>query len=284
MPANDLLNREQQQALVQTHRATRAAYNRALDAHAARFSFPIEIGIDTSSSAFVDTEAYREARAALLQLAALEEEYFRRLPRLSLACCSLCEKPLYRSFDPFGLDGLWWRSDSEPEEPQPCPHFCLLLGAVDLAGQLPQPDFDVQPGPGAPYVIPRLLEQPGMIAVISELALSDGTTAYPIAYFSPRRPPIKTLTASWARTNFVYTTQLGEHAWRRATEPALGQPRDAWDYQLAPWLAAGKVRWCDPQGDRTTLSNAAASACPFLNLPGAKFPRIVLAPPLAAPQ
>ena len=131
MPANDLVNREQQQALVQAHRATRAAYNRALDAHAAQFSFPIEIGIDASSSAFVDTEAYREARAAVQQLAALEAEYFRRLPRLALACCPLCEKPLYRSFDPFGLDGLWWRSDSEPEEPQACPHFCLLLGAVD---------------------------------------------------------------------------------------------------------------------------------------------------------
>jgi len=58
MSANDLVNREQQQALVQAHRATRAAYNRALDAHAVQFSFPLEIGIDASSSAFVDTEAY----------------------------------------------------------------------------------------------------------------------------------------------------------------------------------------------------------------------------------
>jgi hypothetical protein len=281
MPANDLTNREEQQALVQAHRATRAAYNRALDAHAAQFSFPIEIGIDASSSAFVDTEAYREARAAVLQLTALEDEYFRRLPRLALSCCPLCEKPLYRSFDPFGLDGFWWRSDSQPDEPQPCPHFSLLLGAVELGGHIPQPDFDVQPGPGAPYVIPRLLEQPGMIAVVSQLAMADGTTAYPIAYFSPRRPPVQALTASWARTNFSYTTQLGVHAWRRATEPALGQPRDTWDYNLEPWLTAGKLRWCDPEGDRTTLSNAAPSACPFVGLPSVTFPLLLAAQPIA---
>ncbi|HET7543471.1 MAG TPA: hypothetical protein VFK05_26540 [Polyangiaceae bacterium] len=277
MTANDLTNREEQQALVQAHRATRAAYNRALDAHAAQFAFPLEIGIDESNSAFVDSEAYQKARAAGAQLAALEAEYFRRLPRLALSCCPLCEKPLYRSFDPFGLDGLWWRSDSEPDEPQACPHFCLLLGAVDLAGQYPQPDFDVQPGPGAPYVIPRLLEQPGMVAVLARVALADGTIAYPIAYFSPRRPPVQTLTASWARSNFPYTTQLGVHAWRMASEPALGQARDAWDYDLARWLTRDKLRWCDPEGDRTTLSTAAPSACPFIGLPGTKYPVLVLA-------
>src|SRR5205814_10093029 len=102
-----------------------------------------------------------------------------------IAPCPDCGKGPYRSFDPFGLDGLWWRSDAQPEEPQPCPHFCVLLGAVDLGQHRPRPDFDVHPGPGAPFVMPRLLQYQGMTAVISELTLPEGALAYPVAYFAP---------------------------------------------------------------------------------------------------
>jgi hypothetical protein len=152
------------------------------------------------------------------------------------------------------------------------------MGAVNLEGSRSRPDFDVHPGPGVPFVVPRLLEMPGMIAVISEIEMADGARAYPVAYFAPRRPPVQTLAASWARTNFVYTTQLGAHAWRRADEPAPGQPApDSWDFALAPWLKQGKVRWCEPGSEGTTLSTAAPEACPFLDLPGIRRPQVIFA-------
>ena len=33
--------------------------------------------------------------------------------------------------------------------------------------------------------------------------MTDGSRAYPITYFAPRRPPVQTLMAPWPRTNFV---------------------------------------------------------------------------------
>ena len=270
--------RSDRDALVRRHRAACAAYNRAMDEHAAQFDIPIEIGIDASSSAFVDTDAFRRAGAALAEMAALDAAYFRDLPRIPVACCPHCDQPLYRAFDPFGLDGLWWRSDAQPDEPLPCPHFCVLLGAVDLRTSRPRPAFDVQPGPDAPFVLPRLLQQEGMVAVVSEIPMADGAVAYPIAYFASRRPPVQTLAAPWARTNFVYSTQLGVHAWRHADEPAPGEATpDAWDFELPPWIARGKLRWCARGSDQRALAPALPDACPFADLPGSRQRQVVLA-------
>src|SRR5262245_35434104 len=94
--------------LLRRHREARLRYNQGMDAHAEALGVPGEIGIDETSSAYVDTPAYRDARQAYAEMVAVEEEYFRRLPRVVMAPCPLCGKPLYRSFDPFGLDGLWW--------------------------------------------------------------------------------------------------------------------------------------------------------------------------------
>jgi hypothetical protein len=279
-PAAALVGKPARDALVRRHRVARAAYNRAMDEHAAQFDIPIEIGIDASSSAFVDTDAYRRAREALAEMEATDAAYFRDLPRIPVSCCPHCDKPLYRAFDPFGLDGLWWRSDAQPDEPLACPHFCALLGAVDLRSSRPRPDFDLHPGPDAPFVIPRLLEKKGMVAIISEIQLADGAVAYPIAYFAPRRPPVQALAAPWARTNFVYSTQLGVHSWRQAGDPAPGESApDAWDFDLQPWIASGRIRWCAPGGDRSALIPPSTTACPFADLPGSRQRQVILADP-----
>src|SRR5918911_4198066 len=74
-----------------------------------------------------DEEDFDLARRQLNIMEEAEEEYFERLPRLTMSCCPFCGKPLIRSFDPYGLDGLWWRPDINTEEIPTCPHFCVLL-------------------------------------------------------------------------------------------------------------------------------------------------------------
>jgi hypothetical protein len=251
------MTRVERDALLARNGEARERYQRNLDTHAAALDHPGEIGIDEESEVFVDSPAYREARAAYAEMVAVETEYFRALPRMVMAPCPFCGQPLHRSFDPFGLDGLWWRSDAQPEEPEACLHFCVLQGAVKLDGPAPAADFEVHPGPARPFVVPRLLEQPGMTAVLAELPV-EGGVAYPVAYFAPRRPPVQALAAGWTRTSFVYTTQLGEHRWRAADE----RP----DFDLARWIAAGRLRWCRPDSDRTRLDDE--GSCPFLTDPG----------------
>ena len=65
------------------------------------------------------------------------------------------------------------------------------------------------------------------------------------------------------------------HAWRRADEPPPGQVAEIWDYALEPWLAQAKLRWCEPGSDRSVLSTAPATACPFARLPGVRRPQFI---------
>lgn len=209
----------------------------------------------------METEHWDRAETMLADARHQEQAYFAHVPRLPVSCCPYDGKPLYRTFDPYGLDGLWWQPSATPEEVPPCPHFCVMRGAVHYQGRPPQAGrFEVHPGPEVPYVIPRLLDMDGMIAVIAQLAMENGSLAYTIAYFAERRPPPQDLTAGWARTIHNYTTQLGETGW--------AVPNDLWDFDLQPWLAKGKIRWCPPGSDNTVLSTDPPDRCPYIDLPG----------------
>lgn len=211
----------------------------------------------------MDLGQYEEAKIPESKAERLEEGYFKRLPRLTVSCCPFDGKPLVRTFDPFGLDGLWWRPDATPRELPTCPHFCVVRGAVHYNGLPPRAgSFEVHPGPEVPHVIPRLLAYPGMVAVISQIDMKNGYTAYPIAYFAERRPPPQDLTADWPRTIYTYTTQLGVPGWQPVNDP--------WDFDLLPWLDAGKVRWCPPGSDNTFLSTAPGAPCPYVDMPGTR--------------
>lgn len=208
------------------------------------------------------------ARTRLAEARYAEDDYFDRLPRVTMACCPFDGEPLYRTFDPFGLDGLWWRGDAVPEEAPACMHFCMLQGAVHFNGLPPSGgDFDAHAGPEVPYVIPRILNMPGVFAVISQLPMECGYTAYPIAYFAEKRPPVQRLTGDWPRTNFTYVSQLGLGGWR--------VPNDEWDFDLMPYLESGKLRWCPPGSDCAFLATELPEECPFLNLAGERKARVV---------
>lgn len=216
----------------------------------------------------MDKGQYDDADRYLKETTSIAEEYFERLPRMVMGCCPFDGQPLVRTFDPYGLDGFWWDLDATPQEAPTCPHFCLLLGAVNFNGRDSHGgDFEVRPGPQAPYVIPRLLDYPEMIAVISHIEMDNGYVAYPITYFAERRPPPQDLTTGWARAIHSYTTQLGESAWR--------EPNDSWDFDLRPWLEKDKVRWCEPESGNQKLSDEPPERCPYVDLPGERQRMVV---------
>jgi hypothetical protein len=110
----------------------------------------------------------------------LKAAYFEGLPRLVMSCCPFDGKPLVRTFDPIGFDGLWWEPDVSPEELPTCPHFCVLGGAVNYQGLPPRAgNVEIIPGPEIPFVYPRLLALPTVVAVISSLPMENGYLAYP---------------------------------------------------------------------------------------------------------
>jgi len=190
-----------------------------------------------------------------------EAAYIEGLPRPVMSCCPFCGKPLVRTFDPMGLDGLWWTDTFTTEELPTCPHFCVLGGGVNFNGMKAWAgNQHIFPGPEIPFVYPRLLALPGVVAVISSLPMDNGYLAYPIGYFAEKRPPGEDLVAGWRRKVYYWHDQLGDSDWRIEN--------DKWDFDLRPWLEQGKIRWTPPGSDRTKLSTEPWDRCPYLDLPG----------------
>jgi hypothetical protein len=192
--------------------------------------------------------------------------YFDRLPRLVMSACPFCGEALVRSFDPWGVDGLWWGIDAicEWDEPAPCEHFRVLLGAtrIDESQLVDTMLMEAQPGPEPPFVVPRLLELPNMIAVVGELPMERCGPAYPIAYYSDQEIASLELHQEWRR-NMHWYEEGGKWLWTYANDP--------WDFELEPYVKADKLRWVllgageDPPRVRKSSDG---EVFPFLGLPG----------------
>jgi hypothetical protein len=190
-------------------------------------------------------------------------EYADRLPRVVMGASPFGGAALKRAFDPFGLDGpFWWRDRPFAiDEPDAPPHFKVMLGALALNKRSPDETLDeVIPGPEVPFVVPRLLELPGMVAVIAKLECETGDTAYPISYWSPETIATESLHQPWLRQE-LWTE---EGAWLIQTDP--------WDFDLERWIALDKLAWFDAATGRV-LGHGSGERCPYLDLPGDRAPQ-----------
>ena len=108
-------------------------------------------------------------------------------------------------------------------------------------------------GPQIPYVIPYLLDMDSMIAVITEHAFPCGDTFYTTVYFTENPPPRYKLCDPWDRRPDGYYQEYN-----------VGyDPRMHWDFDLMPWVEAGKVRWCTNIDGQLSLQEASANVFPF---------------------
>jgi len=197
------------------------------------------------------------------------QSYFDRLPRVRMATCPVCGAPFEHSFDPFGLDGPWWHTDRlcEVKEPANCPHFKLLLGAYELRRPAPiEAVENVQPGPEVPFVVPRLLRLPGMIAVIGELEMETGDVAYPIAYFSDQKIRACDLHASWCRVEYWFKDEHSNSCWTISNSP--------WDFELRPYLEDRRLRWVDKADPQLVVRSSDDGPCPYLDMNGTCLPQL----------
>src|SRR5688572_13518754 len=211
----------------------------------------------------------RRARAKGLYYRALDE-YSERLPRVLMSVCPFTGAELMRSYDPFGLEGPWWHKDllCKIKEPAPPPTFKALLGALRLGARVPaESTREVTPGPEVPFVVPRLLGLPGMVAVISEIKVQTGDVAYPVAYFSEEEIRPEKLHQFWLRPDLWFKTEAGEASWIIAN--------DAWDFDLKPWIDRKKLWWVGEKKGKPVALSVDAGPCPFLNLPGERLSQSV---------
>ena len=184
--------------------------------------------------------------------------YAAAVPRVRISRCPITQEVVTHSLDTLGLDGLWWHyyAPVRPEESLP-DTFYSITGAVQLSSPLEQTPFLVGPGPERPYVVPRMLQREGVVAVVSQVRIGRHD-AYPVLYFAGAPTPGRRFNA-WGRSSY----HLGRgRAWDRLRE--VDEPVD---YELKPWIDKGKLLWIEP-GDRQLELRASARGCPYLKLKG----------------
>ena len=218
-----------------------------------------------------DPDQERERSHHYESLRGVWTRYRDGLHRIPVTRCPFDKEIVMHSFDPHGLDGLWWDS-YEPVRPvggdQFCPHWLTQCGAVKLAEPHENSPVLVSPGPGVPYVIPAILKRKDTVATISSLSVNEHVV-YWIFYFSKQPNFNVPLAAVWP-TQYRPPGPGHVTAAEQDEYDDYDYPED-WDFNLKPWLIGRKLLWIHPKDPDMSLQKG-ATECPYLDLPGSRKP------------
>ncbi len=209
-----------------------------------------------------------ERREAAAERERLLLEYAENLPLVAASRCPFCQELFQLPMDT-ALDGPWWRHLSPVPMPAPrsCEHYRLFLGAIDLHGRTPtEVRTGVIAGPGAPFVIDRLLGLEGMQVVLSTLPLAQGDTAYLMTYFADAPTHPSALHPCWRKETWVLHNDAGDAVASKTTN-------DPWNFDLLAHLEAKQLSWIAPGDGSMTLRSDAE--CPYLDLPGTHMAQLI---------
>jgi len=196
-------------------------------------------------------------------LLSTRDRYRIETPIVPVSRCPFTGIELHLSIDTLGLDGLWWDVEDPVRMPQNFPPTVFALnGAIHLASSIEFTSHLVRPGPGAPYVIPRLLAEPDTTAVLASVAIGDHQ-GYVITYFGYPPQAERPVVDEWGQ--FGWDIQRGQSpGWD--SHPLLIEDCD---FDLEPWLEQNRLLWIDP-GDETLTLRAGMKGCPYRDLKGRK--------------
>jgi hypothetical protein len=207
-------------------------------------------------------DRWRAERARWRQVKEIAGRYELLLPEVPVARCPDTGALVRWPIDTAGLDGWFWRYEGPVRRPPTSrpPRWLAMTGAMRLAEPVEYTPDVVIPGPGVPFVVPRILNGPDVRAVIAQVPVG-AHTGWPISYFGPR-PRDTVLVNLWGTdTHMAYddgTWRGWSHAFERASD---------YDFELGGWLDSGKLLWIAPGDDSATLREG-RDGCPYLDLPG----------------
>lgn len=196
------------------------------------------------------------------------DEYLEGLPVVELSINPFTNAVFSHTLDIYGLDGLWWNSETPARPMELLPETTIAFtGAVCLADPIENVPFLCSPGPGVPFVVPRVLEQEGVKAVLSSLPIGDHQ-GYSVVYFAEKE--LRTLEGfgDWGRNIAFYDLGDDDYGWQEW----IPAPSDL-DFDIKPWIEKGKLLWIAP-GDET-LSLRSDKDCPYLAIHGNRFWQVV---------
>ena len=129
-----------------------------------------------------------------------------------------------------------------------------------------------------PYIVPRLLEPAGTVAVLSSVAVGKHR-AYLTAYFAASEfgPDGMPRTRELPIANeWPYDRWVGPGGWREVYAD------EAIDLDIGRWIDDQRLLWIAPDDDRAILRDGRGGGdegerCPYLDLAGASAPQRIQA-------
>jgi len=196
------------------------------------------------------------------RIAALRERYVALLPARTVARCPYTGAPVEWPLDDGDLDGWFWRYDAPARRLPPVPPtWTAMTGAMSLRAPLTPAPFECRPGPGVPFVVPRLLGATGARAVLAEVPVGRHV-GWAVTYFGTQ-PPREYLVRLWGAARCpVVDGAGGWSGWVDASDGIAD-----YDFDLEPWVASGQLRWIAP-GDPDAELRTGLDGCPFVGLTG----------------
>lgn len=193
----------------------------------------------------------------------LKDEYSGVLAEAQISRCPLTREVVVMAIDMFGIDGLWW-DYYDPVRPiaDPLPTQIAFTGALKLGEPVEQTPFLVKPGPEVPFVVPRLIRDMDVTAVVSQIAIGTHV-GFPIFYFSDR--PSRTL----ARFNEWGTDRYWSFDSEGGWWDSVIEETESLDFDIGKWIEAGRLKWIAP-GDPKLALQSSTAGCPYLSLQGRK--------------
>lgn len=213
-----------------------------------------------------ETLAYEEANAKLWKI---RRDYGDQLPLVRFCLSPFDGAPFDHSIDIYGLDGLWWSALEflRPLEFLPR-HVAAFTGSMTLSEPLEHTSFLVKPGPGAPFVVPWLLELPGVKAVLCPMKIG-GHRGWPVIYFRQPGTPQEGGFNTWGsnRSQFMVDEETsGWHEWSAGPED--------YDFDLEPWMKSGRLLWV-PEEDESGIPREGMTGFDWLDQKGPKLLQLV---------
>lgn len=215
--------------------------------------------LDRLLAAPEDSIEYEEASKKLWQI---RRSYCDQLPLVRFCLSPFDGLPFDHSIDPYGIDGLWWSSLDfiRPLEYLPI-HVVALTGAITLEQPIEVTHFVVKPGPGIPFVVPWVLDLPGVKAVLCPIKIGKHQ-GWPIIYFRQDGTPLEGGFNTWGEDRSRFMVGEEESGWN---EWSAG-PED-YDFDLRPWVESGKLLWV-PAEDQSGVPRVGLEGFEWLDLTG----------------
>lgn len=229
-------------------------------AHARQVDLVLEVDRDPEQAR---PEILQELETLGEEIGGLWDQYLAALPIIALSRSPLSGDLLEYAIDTAGVDGLWWNCNQPLRPLQTLPtDFVGLAGALRVGSPLERTPFEVRPGPEVPYVVPRLLALPGVCAVLSQVAVGPHV-GYAIAYFADHPEQVPNRVNTWGTDFHEVVDSQGVLTWSCDGDMAALDR----DFDLKPWMDAGKLLWIQP-GDTSMTLRSDTRPCPFLALKG----------------